>query len=180
MTSKGMKLVLTKHKGYHNIRNFIETGTHKAQGLLQVYKHFKNVETIELAKPLYKVSLRRTKHTHIICHHGDSTEVLPKLSEQYKEATVFYLDAHYCMPRNQHIVNAQFPLWKELEMLMKRPYKDIIIIDDVHAFGNSYPKFKSNSIDWMDVSFKSIIEFCGNDKILDSFQVEDEFVIFKK
>ena len=42
--------------------------------------YFDNVETIEISEHLYKISIDNTKHTRIVCHLGDSIDILPILS----------------------------------------------------------------------------------------------------
>ncbi len=74
-------------------------------------------------------------------HHGDSAEVLPRLCQLIDEPAVFFLDAHW-FERGGHrdIIHVadgnRLPLLAELTAIADRPPGDIVIVDDVHAFGD--------------------------------------------
>jgi hypothetical protein len=110
----------------------VETGTFRGQLTVLLPEAFRVVHTIELSSVLYKA---RPKRDDIDWIHGDSADVLPRLSEKYpNEPVLWLLDAHY-FPAKHTAGAGTFPLWRELQTLRKRHTPDIVAVDDVHTFG---------------------------------------------
>ena len=75
---------------------FVETGTYRGNTIMRVSHMFQSIHTIELSKKWYKYASKRLKgQSHVVCHQGDSAEVLSKLLQEIKEPVLIYLDAHY-------------------------------------------------------------------------------------
>lgn len=69
-------------KEYKHIKNFVETGTYKADTILMVSKHFLSVYTTEIVPALYNQSKERARQEgveHITFLLGDSVELLKEL-----------------------------------------------------------------------------------------------------
>ena len=82
-----------------NYKIAIESGTFLGHGTSELYEHFEKVYTIEIDEPLFNITRERFRdNKNIICLHGDSKEVLPKLADDRDirdNKIVFWLDAHW-------------------------------------------------------------------------------------
>lgn len=113
---------------------FVQTGTYKGDGVQRVINDFKEVHSIDLNANFVMGALERFKlDDHVFIHHGDSSEVLESLCESIKEPAMFYLDAHFSggdtafgRPEDKGC-----PLLRELTVIGKRPYNDIVVVDDM-------------------------------------------------
>jgi hypothetical protein len=135
----------------------VETGVWQAKTTAELAGMFREVHGVELSEEFYSkahVSLSRSRHVSLYC--GDSAEILPMLAKSIREPALFYLDAHW-FPREGVADSAPFPLWAELSALKARKFGDLIIVDDVHAFGR--PVGHVN--EWNGVSHDSIVEALG-------------------
>lgn len=155
---------------------FVETGTYRAVTTLAMSKVFKHVHSIELSETLYDEAKEKCKGVeNIQLHHGDSAMVLPTLD--LPKPVVFLLDAHACKTKPLVTAQGAFPLWKELEYIGQRPCRDIIIVDDVHAFGKHNER--ANSPEWIEVTTESIIDAIEIYKpVIDRFEFHDTFVMY--
>ena len=140
-------------------RIIIETGTLRGELAVRLPALFPIVHTIELSKELYD---RHPDDDRVCWHCGDSRTWLRELD--FQEPVLFYLDAHYFnLPKHpQHsagVVGAyDFPLWLELDIIAKRPFADVVVVDDVHSFaterGDDYG-------DWQNVTPESLAARLG-------------------
>lgn len=110
----------------------VETGTFEGEFTACLAKLFSSVHTIELSRELYE---RRPHIVGATFHLGDSRVVLKQLAEEIKEPCLFYLDAHYWKIDRPVVGKGDHPLFGELVTLSKRPHQDVVVVDDVHAFG---------------------------------------------
>ena len=82
-----------------NYKIAIESGTFRGKGTIQLSKHFKKVYTVEIDENLFNEAKKRfIKNKNIVCIHGDSKEVFPKLFKDIniKDRNIlFWLDAHW-------------------------------------------------------------------------------------
>ncbi len=152
-------------------RAFVETGTLRAETARFALKVYEVVETIELSGELYRAASARYGGDGIRFHHGDSAALLPKILEGYQEPVCIYLDAHW-FPSNRVVGKDAFPLWRELAAVASRPYPDIVVVDDVHAFGRANP-----TPDWRDVAPGRITTVLG--RVLTSMVYDDHFVMYR-
>jgi hypothetical protein len=114
-------------------RIVIETGTLRGELAVRLPELFPVVHTIELSKELYD---RHPDDDRVCWHFGDSRVWLRELD--FQEPVLFYLDAHYFKAKSgksNGVAGAyDFPLWSELDIIAKRPFRDIVVVDDVHSF----------------------------------------------
>lgn len=178
-----MSEVLARHPGYRDIAVFIETGTLEAANVVNLGPAFREAHSIELSPTLYRAAIKRfgpNTRFGIHFHHGDSAKVLPRLLEKIAEPAVVYLDGHYF--KSKYTAAAEFPLWSELAALAKRRYNDVVIVDDVHTFGRERPDLtaRESGRSWQHVTTDSILDALGRDRVVDSFILRDEFVIYRR
>lgn len=138
-------------------KTVVETGTWKGQLTIRLPELFEKVHTIEKSEELYH---RRPEVRNVAFHLGDSREVLRRLLPSLTEPCLFYLDAHYFEsykpPVSKGVVGANdFPLWGELDIISPRTQPDIVVVDDVHCFGQDKGEHYG---DWQNVSPESLAE----------------------
>lgn len=96
-----------------NYTTVVETGTHKGIGTTLLSNHFEKIYTIEIDHRLFKFSEEKFKNNeNIICLHGDSKEIIYKLTDELNESKnniVFWLDAHWS---GDNSVDWQNSKWK--------------------------------------------------------------------
>lgn len=154
-------------------RIIIETGTLRGELTVRLPALFPIVHTIELSKELYD---RHPEDDRVCWHCGDSRVWLRELD--FQEPVLFYLDAHYFKSKSnraEHVVGSyDFPLWEELDIIARRPFTDIVVVDDVHSFntvrGADYG-------DWENVTPESIRNRLGRVGFSDRF--DDMFAMWR-
>ncbi len=162
--------VLEERPDYPKPGVFVETGTYKAQSILAMTKFFEEAHTIEIEKGLFDKAVKKCAGTGIHLHHGDSAEIVPRLAKQLGRPAIWYLDAHW-FPDSQVHGEKPFPLWDELKAIVDREQQDIIIVDDLHAFGRRcLHNGKEDLGSWWEVSVKSLEEFVGPDRLEHCFK----------
>ena len=83
-------------KKYPSCKIFIETGTFLGGMIEALHDQFVVAHTIELDSWLYERSKKRlAKYPNIVCHFGDSGEILKELLPYIQSPVVYWLDAHY-------------------------------------------------------------------------------------
>ena len=152
----------------------VETGVWKAKTTQLLSTLFREVHSIELSEPLYTAALETCKDLkNVHLYNGDSATTIPTL--EFDEPVFYFLDAHF-MPRNRtkESIPDHFPLWAELDFIIERPHADIILIDDIHCFGNP----RGDAPEWDTVTRESLLEHIGSKKtILKSYDFHDGFVV---
>jgi len=122
-------------------RYYIETGTYRGDGIGHVADMYEQVHSVELSETWYRHCVDRFKnYPNIHLHLGNSKTVLPELLATMPEPVTIYLDAHYsagdtAMGDEIKYGRSGTPLLAELEILQKRSYNDIIIVDDTRLLG---------------------------------------------
>lgn len=150
-------------------RIYIETGTYLGFGIRDVMEHYDIIHSIELSQKWYDYNVEQFKQfPHIQLHLGDTKNVLPTLLQDIHEPVTIYLDAHYSGGETA-FGEEECPLLYELDFLSKRPYNDIIIIDDCRLLGKTgvcgipndtiYPEMR---FDWSNVTEERIIKLIKN------------------
>ena len=120
-------------------RQYIETGTYMGDGVFEmVYapraKH-EHVHSIELSERWYHYNVGQfKKFPNVSIHLGDSATVLPALLDEIQEPVTVFLDGHFSGANTAH-GSEETPLLRELDILKRRPFNDIIIIDDTRMLG---------------------------------------------
>jgi hypothetical protein len=160
----------------------VETGTFEGQTTQLLARHFPTVHTIELEPQRWRRAIETPGRIGATFHLGDSAGLLPYLSAAYCDAPVcWYLDAHWWAEEkgsggkwNLPVANENpFPLWAELETIAGRTQADLVIVDDVHAFGR-------DELDWRGVSSASLDQALGG-RLDRSRIVEDQYqAVLKK
>lgn len=150
LTVEEMGRIQRRCPDHGRIRVFIETGTFRGETTRNMKHLFDEVHTIELSRDYYEKTSRSEADPRITFHHGDSLAVLPALLPRIQEPAVFFLDAHFCQ-RGTAQGAEDVPLLKELALIARRPYRDLIIIDDVRLFGTN------RSENWTGITKKNIL-----------------------
>ncbi len=152
----------------------VETGVWKAQTTQILATLFREVHSIELSEPLYQAAAITCKNLgNVHLYNGDSALILPTL--EFDEPVFYFLDAHF-MPlnRTKESIPGAFPLWEELDFIIERSHSDIILVDDIHCFGNP----RGDAPDWDNVTRESILECIQTKKsVLKSYDFHDGFVV---
>lgn len=180
ITPMEMDEIRSRHPGFEDISVFVETGTLEAANVVNLAPAFREAHSIELSRPLYRAAVKRfgpRTRFGINFHCGDSAEVLPALLKTIQQPAVMYLDGHYCL--YPFTAASQFPLWAELGAIAKRPYREVVIVDDVHTFDTKRPELEAqeSGSSWAHVTADSILGALGRDRIIDHFIHRDQFVI---
>jgi hypothetical protein len=154
-------------------RVFVETGTFQGDLVFDICSRFDRIHTIELSPKWHAHAAERLKPlTHVTCHLGDSAELLVTLAAAIAEPAVFYLDAHFA-GGDTAFGPEEVPLMRELDALSARPWKDIIIIDDLRLIGRKgvsgrpgHPRYPPMEFDWSHLSLASIRQtFSGRGRL---------------
>jgi hypothetical protein len=127
-------------------RLFIETGTYQGEMVEFAKKRFDRIISIELEPNLYAQAVSRfavEKHIEILL--GDSAKLLPELLRRPEthQSTVFWLDGHYsCGITGRG--DKDTPILEELETILGRNERDVILIDDARCFNGEgdYPRLE--------------------------------------
>ena len=141
ITKEQIQQVLQRHQ--QKIRVAIETGTFEARTSRLLKSIFPIVHTIELQPDRWARCVELYAQTGIQFHLGDSAVKLCELAAAYAGSPcLWFLDAHWFALQGHGddwpipVANkSPFPLWGELAAIVARGQPDIVIVDDVHAFG---------------------------------------------
>jgi hypothetical protein len=177
------KIIL--EKGRKVPRVFVETGTYHGRTTYQALRDFKVIHTIELSEEWYaKAKEQFKKYRHVTCHQGDSAKVLETIIGDIQEPILFYLDAHYSGGTTA-LGDDQNPLLRELRVISKRPYDDIIFIDDLEQLGKSgtmgtagHPYYPPAEFDWSGITREAMEKALGR-KILESEERDNKLIIWR-
>jgi hypothetical protein len=115
---------------------FVETGTYLGHGIKYIRNDFREVHSIELNDTLYNNSVINFKNDpYIYLYHADSPDILNKLIK-ISEPVVFHLDAYYYNESTSFgkIEDKGSPILRELSIIGKRNYMDIIFINDIKIY----------------------------------------------
>lgn len=151
-------------------RQYIETGTYVGDGIQRVLGRYERIHSIELAeKYAFETAAKFLHCSEVTVYHGNSKEVLPVLLDTIQEPVTIFLDGHYSGGETaigDEIVDgfSSAPLLAEIEIIMARPWDDIVIIDDTRMFGRrerlnsgvKNHKWPEYDYDWTDITDHSI------------------------
>jgi len=154
---------------YKKIKNFVETGTYKADTTLMAAKHFENVYTTEIVPALHNESKAKAEKAgleNITFLLGDSVELLKTITPKVLDGAVFFLDTHQ---------SGGDPLFQELDVILSNKVgPSIYIIDDLRLFDKYW--------DWEGITTDTIIAKFNehNHKVDTYFSQEDRFYVLTK
>lgn len=146
----------------------VETGTYMGDSSLVFSKIFDEVHTIEISKKWYDFARKRLKdEKSIICHFGDSADVMAELAPTIKEPVFYYLDAHFA-GGDTGFGKKEVPLNEELTAICSRVFQDVIVIDDLRLVGKAgesgtedNTQYRPMKFDWRDITFDQLAKITG-------------------
>lgn len=161
----------------------IETGTYCGSGAINLSHHFEVVHTIELSQAWYShTSSILNAYNNVYCHFGDSACVLETLINKFQFPIAFYLDAHYSGGTTAFGLE-EVPIFRELEVIKKRTYSDLIIIDDFRLMGlkgtcghENHPYYPVMNFDWSNLTVDSILQSLKVNKEI-YWQIDDDRLV---
>lgn len=139
---------------------YIETGAYLGEGITHMLDQYVTIHSIELSEKWCEYNVEKFKdNASVKLHLGDSKKVLPELLDTIQEPVTIYLDAHYSGGPTAY-GEEETPLLQELEIMKKRPYDDIIIIDDCRlmgkkgtcGMGEDHPIYPTMDFDWSHIT----------------------------
>jgi hypothetical protein len=119
----------------YNFSHLVETGTYMGDMIDSVLNDFTEIHSIDLSKHYFDRAERIfANQSHVKLHHGDSSELLPKLIKKLNQPLLFWLDAHYSGGKTAKGA-ADTPIAQELKTILKHSIKNhVIVIDDARHF----------------------------------------------
>ena len=167
-------------------RMAVETGTYRGDSTPVLAELFSTVHTIELSPKWHEFSSQRLAgFKNIVCHQGDSTEVLERLVPSIHGPAMFFLDAHFAGGETARGKD-EVPLLRELEVLSRRPYTDLILIDDLRLIGRTgetgdekSPHYPPSVFDWRSVTIDRIGRVVNQNNRTHWLYEDDRIVIFR-
>jgi hypothetical protein len=118
------------------LSTFVETGTFEGDAVAAVKDRFERVVTVELSQPLWERAAARFRgHRGVEVLLGDSSEVLARIAPTlHTAATLFWLDAHWCVADSTAGEKSQCPLLEELGAIGQLNDRSAVLIDDARLF----------------------------------------------
>ena len=131
---------------FYDIKNFVETGTGKAEVVQTVVEADENlnIHTIEVIPEIYdknKINFSYLKDVN--WHLGTSFDILPEILPDLKGTTLFWMDAHFpgadfglSSYGDEKDDDKRLPLKKELETIVanRDVTNDVFVIDDLRIY----------------------------------------------
>lgn len=163
---------------YKNIKNFVETGTYKADTTILASTHYDNVYTTEIHEPLFVESKLRAQSegvNNIKFYLGDSLNNLPAIMSELVGGSVFFLDAHISGNDSSWNGFIRVPLVEELNIILK--YKldpSVFIFDDLRLWKTV------KAFDWVHITNDYLIQIIQSSgfKIVESYEKDDRFYVY--
>jgi hypothetical protein len=123
-------------KGALPLTAFVETGTFKGDAVAIAAPYFERVVTVEFSRPLWEAAAKRfAEDSRVEVLLGDSPEVLARLRPSLGDiATLFWLDAHWCVADGTAGDHSQCPLVSEIGAIGRLAESSVILIDDARLF----------------------------------------------
>ena len=131
---------------FYNIKNFVETGTGKAEVVqtVVVADDTLNIHTIEVIPEIFnknKINFSYLKDVN--WHLGTSFDILPQILPNLKGVALFWMDAHFpgadfglSSYGDEKDDDKRLPLKKELETIIENrdTTNDVFVIDDLRIY----------------------------------------------
>lgn len=155
------------------VRAFVETGTHLGTTLYPIFASglFERVYSIELSKELFEMASEKLRGSSVVLLHADSAVAVPALARTILEPTFFWLDAHWFDTGAPVSGASPCPLFAELEAISKRPFADIVAIDDAQCFGRKWSDGPGG--DWTGITEHTILDALGRSRVAGSYLTPD-------
>lgn len=160
---------IAKYSKEYGCNTFVETGTYKGDMLIQEYKNFEYLASVEIAVGLFEEAKNRfNDYSKVHLYNGNSSERLPQMIDDAKSALgkaefLFWLDGHYSGGITGK-AEKDTPIIEELLAIKNRGVNSgVILIDDARCFTHKgefidYPTIKALKImvkeQWPDAGFK--------------------------
>lgn len=159
--------VISSLKNIYQYELFIETGTYLGEMVDAQKNNFKKIYSIELGEDLFRDAVKKFQHQkNITILHGDSGDVLVKLSSLINEPAIFWLDGHYSAGITAK-GSKDCPIYEELTAIFgSKPIDHILLIDDARLFigEDDYP------------TIAELTDFVKQYRPLSKINVEDDII----
>jgi hypothetical protein len=136
------QLAILRYQQSRKLSTFIETGTFTGEMIEAMRPHFQRLISIEMSPEIHDRARRRfAGDSRIEILLGDSAVVLPRVLEQVREPTLFWLDGHF-MGSGTARAAEDSPVRHELSALLTHPVRrHLVLIDDARLFDGTagYP-----------------------------------------
>lgn len=118
------------------LTTFVETGTFKGEAVALVAPHVERVFTVESSPPLWEEAVKRfADDSRIQVLLGNSPEVLARIGPSLGDAaTLFWLDAHWCVANDTAGDHSQCPLLAEIAAIGRLGESSVVLVDDARLF----------------------------------------------
>jgi GT2 family glycosyltransferase len=118
------------------INTLVETGTFRGDTIAELQAYFSKVISIELSEALWAEAVNRfEKYQHVKILKGSSNDKLQELTPALcNEATLYWLDAHWCVANDTAGECSQCPLIHELQAIGNLNSQSVLLIDDARLF----------------------------------------------
>lgn len=166
--------IMNRLKVYPKV--FIETGTWKGDTVREAIacQMFQKIKSIELDETLYadavsqlinpcklivtRESWLEANDSLLTLYCGESSVLLPQISEP--EPVFFFLDAHWWNKLSLITADTPLPLWEELKYIAGRNKCEVVVVDDIQAFGGVDRRTKQE--EWKNVTVENILAVMPN------------------
>lgn len=177
------EIVDIKNRGspYSEIKNFVETGTYKADSTIIASKHFENVYTIEIFEPLHIESSKRCEDlgiTNIKFVLGDTLQKMPEVMDSVGgNGCVYFIDAHISGGDSSWNQKIRVPLFEELDIILGYTIPpSVFIFDDLRLWKSI------KAWDWAHITNDAIVDKFREKgiELLSYYEKDDRFYVYTK
>lgn len=130
--------IIRSYAHRYAIRVFVETGTLTGDTPWALQADFDELHTIDIDPDVYEHACDRFEDTHVSCHLGDSTYVLPAVLATIDQPAVFWLDGHCSGPGTGRGA-LDTPIMAELDAIRCHFHapRHVVLIDDARIFAGA-------------------------------------------
>lgn len=162
---------------YSEIKNFVETGTYKADSTILASQNYHKVYTIEIFQPLYEESKQRLQNLgikNVNCLLGDSLEHLHNIMPKVSDGSIFFIDAHISGSDSGWNGKIRVPLIEELDIILSYELgPSVFIFDDLRLWKSI------QAWDWNHINNDTLLsKISAKHKVFTSFEKNDRFFVF--
>ena len=141
-----------------NLEWFVETGTFRGDTLEMALRFpFRQWHSVELSPDYFAAAQKRfAGRENVRLHLGASPEALRALQPAFADrATLFWLDAHWCVAEKTAGEQSQSPLLEELRAVQQLNENSVLLIDDARLYLCAPPR-PHRAGDWP--SFQQVLD----------------------